>query len=407
MRRRTSFQKRANALPRRRSRIFVLGALYLRLEDYAASEQAYRNALVHYRGTGEADRIAVTLVNLVTVLLHQQRHAEAAETAREALPLADNPLLKAAVTGNLANALSELGDLDEALQLYESTWEALRALGDPAHQVTYKRAVGTIFTKRKQFEEAIAHLGEALAMAEQFEMDGHATLCHGLLAEAYGAAARFEQAYHHHREYHRRTLEQKAETAANQLELHKWRMKVVAAEQRAEELEWSSYRDFLTELANRRYFDRCLADFTDESRDSGDDFGVLVLDLDRFKQVNDRYGHLLGDEVLRATAKIMLENVRKTDLVARVGGEEFGILVSGPLEAASLHAVAEKLRLAFSDFDWTTIAEGLHVTVSIGGALYSETRGDPVQALDMADKRLYKAKQAGRNRVWTAPEATV
>lgn len=380
----------------------VLGALYLSLEDYVASEQAYRNALAYYRQVDETDRIAVTLVNLTTVLLHQHRYEESAAFAREALPLAGNPLVAAAVTGSLANALSELGELDEALELFESTWETLQSLGDPTYQATYKRAVGSILAKRKQFTEALAHLTEALALAEQYDMDGHITASHGLLAEAYGDARQFEQAYEHHREFHRRTLAKKAETAANQLELHKWRMKVAAAEQRAEEFEWSSYRDFLTDLANRRYFDRCLHDFTEEARANGEDFGVLVLDLDRFKRVNDTYGHLLGDEVLRAVAKIMVANVRKTDLAARLGGEEFGVLLSGPLAADHLHAIAEKLRLAVARHDWSSIAEKLKVTVSIGGALYSETRGEPLQMLASADKRLYKAKQAGRNRVVTA-----
>lgn len=380
----------------------VLGAAYLRLEDYAESEQACRAALAYYRQQNDFDRVAVALVNLTTVLLRQHRYQEAAATAREALPFARSPLLQAAVTGSLGNALSGLGELDEALALFESTWKALHDLGDPAHQVTYKRAVGTILSKRKQYPEAIAHLEKALEIATAYHLDGHATLCLGLLAQTHGEAGTFEQAYHYLREYHQRILDQKAETAKHQLDLHKWRMKVLAAEQRVEELEHSSYRDFLTQLANRRFFDLRLAEFVNDYGETGQDFGVLVLDLDRFKRVNDRHGHLTGDKVLQATALIMLETVRRTDVVARIGGEEFGIIVNGPLEREHLRAIAEKLRVAFLDYDWNPIVEGLKVTVSIGGALFSEITEDPIQVLDLADKRLYKAKGAGRNHVWTA-----
>lgn len=76
--------------------------------------------------------------------------------------------------------------------------------------------------------------------------------------------------------------------------------------------------------------------------------------------------------------------------------------MNGPLEREHLRAIAEKLRVAFLDYDWNPIVEGLKVTVSIGGALFSEITEDPIQVLDLADKRLYKAKGAGRNHVWTA-----
>jgi diguanylate cyclase (GGDEF)-like protein len=122
-----------------------------------------------------------------------------------------------------------------------------------------------------------------------------------------------------------------------------------------------------------------------------------MLDLDRFKQVNDRFSHAAGDEVLRTVARILRENTRGVDVVARYGGEEFClILVETRLDEGA--QLCERLRACIEAHDWSEVRAGLAVTVSAGVAGLHEADA-PDALLAAADVRLYAAKHAGRNRV--------
>jgi len=122
-----------------------------------------------------------------------------------------------------------------------------------------------------------------------------------------------------------------------------------------------------------------------------------LIDVDHFKQVNDRFSHGVGDEVLRQLASIMRANCRQRELAARLGGEEFVVIVESADEA-DIARVAERLRAAVERFDWSSVRAGLQVTVSVGVARPSEVAAGP-ELLAVADRRLYAAKRAGRNRV--------
>jgi diguanylate cyclase (GGDEF) domain len=121
---------------------------------------------------------------------------------------------------------------------------------------------------------------------------------------------------------------------------------------------------------------------------------VALLDLDRFKSINDGFSHLVGDEVLRRVGRLMEAVVRQGDLVARYGGEEFGmVLPATSLEEAA--AVCDRVRRAVANTDWSAVRVGLCVTVSGGVAEESSAE----RALSVADSRLYVAKRSGRNRI--------
>lgn len=405
----------------------VRAALYLRLEDFEESEASYRRALAHYRSTGENERIAVALTNLSTVLRHQNRTEEAVAVGRESLEFATSSLLRTTAKGNLASALGDAGLLDEALEMHRSTEARIKEIGHPNYVITYRRSVATILALKGEYAEAIGLLKEALSEASKLGLERDITECHGLLAQVYAGSGDYEPAYNHQEQYHRLKQEQHRIRAANQLEFHKWQLRVEAAESQAEEerlrrkrladsfdeirnvnqqlsaraaeLEWSSYRDSLTELANRRYFDQRLGDLTARGREEDAGLAILLLDIDRFKDINDRFGHLRGDEVLRATAQILRTSTRRSDLPARIGGEEFAVLLTGITELEVLHKVADKVRRAFEDYDWDEITAGISVSVSIGAARLSEVGRNPLKLLGLADQRLYAAKRAGRNRV--------
>jgi diguanylate cyclase (GGDEF)-like protein len=167
-----------------------------------------------------------------------------------------------------------------------------------------------------------------------------------------------------------------------------------------------SLRDSLTASYNRRYLDERLVDLLAKAREPGSGLGVALVDLDWFKQVNDTYGHLLGDRVLQHVVELLQQALPSDAFCARYGGEEF-VLVLPAIDAGGAVAICESARTRIEQFPWSQLAPGLGVTVSMGLAhcAGSETRQaaaaqtEAEQQLFSADVLLYAAKQAGRNAV--------
>jgi diguanylate cyclase (GGDEF)-like protein len=158
-----------------------------------------------------------------------------------------------------------------------------------------------------------------------------------------------------------------------------------------------SMHDDLTGLYNRRYFNERLMEEVDRAERHGGDFSLLMIDIDKFKNVNDNYGHPVGDKVLVAVAEVLSGKLRKTDLLARYGGEEFVIILFNTQKEKALE-IAEKLRCAVAEFPLLD-AEKIKMTVSIGVATLGLDSNTLDELLSDADKGLYNAKSQGRNRV--------
>ncbi|WP_174020143.1 PleD family two-component system response regulator [Agrobacterium fabrum] len=161
--------------------------------------------------------------------------------------------------------------------------------------------------------------------------------------------------------------------------------------------------DGLTGLNNRRYLDSHLKILFDRAAVRGRPISICMTDIDRFKLVNDTYGHDVGDEVLREFAARIRSTVRGADLACRYGGEEFVVVMPDtPMELAA--SVAERLRAIVEDkpFYVRSIDRELSITASLGIATSSGAFGAPDEILKQADKALYEAKHAGRNRVVAA-----
>ncbi len=173
----------------------------------------------------------------------------------------------------------------------------------------------------------------------------------------------------------------------------------IAARSVIESLRKLAMIDPLTGLANRRYLERAITGKVDEYRRYGLSFGLLFIDIDHFKQVNDCYGHEVGDRVLWTTAQVMSTAIRCSDILGRWGGEEFLALILN-VHREELLLVAEKLR---AGVERTLIeCEGgpLQVTVSIGGVQADAERELDREALvRRADELMYRSKHTGRNRV--------
>ncbi len=160
-----------------------------------------------------------------------------------------------------------------------------------------------------------------------------------------------------------------------------------------------SIRDGLTGLHNHRHFWNVMRrDFLLAERHNID-LSLLLLDLDLFKKVNDVYGHLFGDVVLKGVAKVILKSVRKTDMVSRYGGEEFAVLLPGT-NVSGAGVIAENIRRAVEQHGFKSTQEKVSVTASIGVASINAHAPDsPQKLLDMADSALYCSKERGRNRI--------
>jgi len=160
-----------------------------------------------------------------------------------------------------------------------------------------------------------------------------------------------------------------------------------------------SITDGLTELFNHRHVHELLREEFERSRRSGDPMAVAMLDLDRFKQINDTYGHPTGDVVLYETARIIRETAREIDMVGRYGGEEFIAILPGTDEEAAAQ-FAERVREAVAEHVFRDEANELRMTLSSGVASYpGEDVETPDLLLKRADEALYGAKEGGRNRV--------
>jgi diguanylate cyclase len=162
----------------------------------------------------------------------------------------------------------------------------------------------------------------------------------------------------------------------------------------------ASLTDPLTSLANRKHFDESLAQAIAESAERSEPLSLLMTDIDNFKNFNDTWGHLTGDQVLRLVAISLKQNVKGQDIAARYGGEEFAVILPNTVLRSAL-AVADHIRRAVMSKELMKRSTGQNlgrVTISLGCATARE--GDTMQSLiSRADACLYAAKRSGRNRV--------
>ena len=167
----------------------------------------------------------------------------------------------------------------------------------------------------------------------------------------------------------------------------------------AEQLTYQASHDDLTDLINRREFERRLIRLLSEDRRSGDTHALCYLDLDQFKIINDACGHLAGDELLRQVASVMAGQVRSRDTLARLGGDEFAVL----MEYCSIEQadkLANRFRKAIEDFRFHWKSRRFSIGVSIGVVPINDSINTLEQVMGFADSACYAAKDAGRNRVF-------
>lgn len=176
---------------------------------------------------------------------------------------------------------------------------------------------------------------------------------------------------------------------------------ITARRESEEKLRFMALQDPLTELANRAHFEERLRFALANARRYGESIGLILLDLDRFKPVNDQHGHAVGDQLLQAVARRIRSSVRETDTVGRIGGDEFVVLLTGPITRETAQRVADKI---FNQVASPLELGGLRleITCSLGLALYPEDGQDELALTKAADEAMYRNKRMGRAAIHEA-----
>lgn len=303
--------------------------------------------------------------------------------------------LEAMATGNSGIAARHTGDWPLALTVLGRAATLQAAAGLRGHHAVTVNHVGAILLGQGRTAEAIAELQRGIELLAGGNPRD--------LMEAWEALAEA----HEQADDPRAALAayKKARSEECRLRDDDARLAAIQREQRNEIArlagQWARIagQDALTGIANRRAFDDAMQRLIDEAR-SGAVRSLLVIDLDHFKRINDTFGHATGDLVLQRFGALLGEGRRSGDLPARIGGEEFALLL--PCSLADAVEVAARIASQVRHHDWRQEADGLAVTISIGAACAGEFEPDAMSARSLfalADRRLYAAKEGGRDQV--------
>jgi diguanylate cyclase len=326
----------------------------------------------------------------------------------EALRLAQvaaNPYRQAISLDNFGMLRALAGDHEGASAMIEEAQELASRHGYRSMLSESLRHQAQVRFLRGDRESALRGLLEALDRAVAAGEKPTAIEIHRELSDAYEQMGDFQAALRHYRSFHALDREAhnhvaaaRARMAVHSFELDNARLdadlhRLRSVELEADSLSWQrqATEDALTGLPNRRSLEAQLPALASAP------LCIALADVDLFKGVNDRYGHLVGDEVLRRMAALLRAGVRDEDLVARFGGEEFLIGLGG-IGTAEARDRCEVLRGQVAAYPWEQVAPGLAVTISIGLAPIGPG-GIVAEAMAEADERLYAAKRLGRNRV--------
>ncbi|MFZ5542895.1 MAG: diguanylate cyclase [Pseudomonadota bacterium] len=423
-----------------------IGVCHERLGDPAQGERFLLQALSRAREDRDFGHTLSALNNLTANTLsachlytgrgENEAAHQALQRARQyggqALAMArreGNPYAEIVTQGNLAEVLALAGEFEQAERLLTDAIDRARELGFRAVELRSRHNLGELRLLQGLHDQA---LQVQHAVLDELRRGGdHETTrmrVHSALYRTYKSLGQFEPALAHCEAYHaiemqRSALQARAQARlmVNRLEMEqalqvadqalmdaaRQRIKAGeleaekrALEARSEALHRDAHEDPLTGLHNRRRIDQDLPALLQQAHAEGHPLHVAVIDVDRFKQVNDQFGHAVGDAVLREVAQILRHRLRTRDLAARVGGEEFLVVLVDSPPAAALD-ICERLRAAVEQHDWSPLATGLAVSISIGIA-DGGLSGDPAGVLQRADAALYRAKHEGRNRVCIA-----
>jgi len=407
-----------------------LGLLYLRMEEYPQALSYLEKSLKIAPETKNPAFEADLLENIGVAYLNLGQYSQSLTHCQKGIALFQE-------TGNRygeANALSSAGEIYaamghtvEAHSYYHKSLKISDQIEDVQGTAKAHLLIGSLHFKQGQQETALEHLQSALEYAEKSQDTSLISRIHLLLSRIYREMRDFEMSLMHFEKFHdvkETVFNEDMATKIKSLEiLHHvketrqdseiYRLRNVELSREIEErkkaqseLERIVTLDPLTGLFNRRHFFELTLQELERSRRYNRPLSVIMLDIDHFKQVNDQFGHLVGDRVIVEVARRIQKALRRIDSACRYGGEEFAVLLP---ETTLLQAEMVASRL------WNLVTRQptvsgelvLKITVSVGVATYQHTDEITVDTLlDQADQAMYVAKQTGRNRVAVYSEST-
>ncbi len=344
-----------------------------------------------------------------------------------------------------ATSLVNMGELYEAMEDFQGAMESYKAglkitreIRDKYVEASTLINMGNLFLKKDSAVDALEHLELALGIAQSINSRELIYKSHRSLSKALESRGRWQEALQHHKLFHdqweqaageeterkTRALMVQFEVETTQKEKEIYRLKNVELvdlnndlkaltqslqeigeeksrlmeelKRKAELLHQQAKVDSLTGIWNRRHIDQELDNEFQRARRFGHPLSVVMADIDLFKNINDKYSHILGDEVLRTVAQLIRKTCRTIDVVARYGGEEF-LLYLPETTGERAFIACEKIRKAVEDYEWHELDPGLKVTISFGIS-DDMTVTNHERMISAADAKLYEAKNAGRNQ---------
>jgi diguanylate cyclase len=417
-----------------------LGVVYSNLEDYVQAASAMETATRIAVKLNDPVAVSLSASNVIACKLEygkqlhdQGDHAKAMGVLQAALQELDeghaqkygwenDDMLVATVCVATSHAYVILNDLDRARAEVDRGLAAARRSQRRMHETHLMLNLIAVERLSRNFHRAEIFAPQAMDYAREVNDPGLIARCHMETSLLYEDEGRFQDALKHYKHFHmqseanlRAVSDARAQSLTvrlgnevNKLEAELFRLRTAELEldvrnlsTEAEELGKAANEDSLTGLGNRRHFEKNLAGLR-AGNAGARPVVVAIGDVDHFKRVNDTYSHAVGDAVLQQIGSLFRAQCRPQDVVARFGGEEFVIAFADlPLDQA--HKVADRLRLAIEQHDWSTIHPDLKVTISIGLANYAADSSFAA-AFAQADRALYAAKNGGRNRVCIAGE---
>ncbi|HTD04400.1 MAG TPA: diguanylate cyclase [Undibacterium sp.] len=404
--------------------LITLGVVFLFTQQFERGIDIFRDAAALCEGIADKGGHARALNNWADSLVsHYEELCEAGKpadvgTLDQAIELARQSLVYAHESGmvriqllaneTLAHALEERGEYRQALQQLESSLRELSGLGFTKEELDIKVRIGALLMRMEQIAEAIACLTEAREVALRLGNYPHLFDLLKMMSSAQESSKDFAAALNTYKEFHTVTLksrDQRAQISAQifaaKMDLERVQQEAEAHKSRVNQLEDFNrtlrvqvHEDMLTGLPNRRALEDQMA-----QRLTGRTANITfaMADIDFFKQVNDTYSHLVGDDVLRHVGALIRSCLRSGDMAARIGGEEFALVLERTKEGRSVEA-CNRIRKAIENYDWSVIAADLHVTMSFG-VTHIQTGDDLKGMMTRADSALYRAKRNGRNCV--------
>lgn len=427
-----------------------IAVAYRRMGDHDKAQEYLRQGIAFAEREGDWTLLSASLLQYAFVYLDRGRPDQALAPQQRAVQIAlDHGLDYYAAAAYMALATTQVsqGDFDGAQISLANAREGFDRLGERSTEGMLQLLEGQVRAGRGEHGEALSHYREAARAFAANPNPRYQVDLYAARARSYEALGNYRAAMDDLKlertgrqklhdevqtqqslllQYQFDTARRDLENARLQAERHSQQQRLDAIERanrwqlaalvtggllmallvfvmlqqrrRARRISALALTDALTGVANRRRIEAAAAEAVTHARNGGTPLAVLTFDLDWFKRINDSHGHSSGDQVLMRMARACEAALRRGDLLGRVGGEEFVVLLPDtPLEAA--RQVAERLRESVERIDLSDIAPDLRITVSIGVSLLRPQDDDVRDVIDRADAALYRAKGAGRNRV--------